>query len=51
MSMHLMISLSLTLFSDPFHKVVLFQDGLVDDSPDSPDAPEDLPYVSLKRYV
>ncbi|XP_026501209.2 uncharacterized protein Psgef isoform X1 [Vanessa tameamea] len=25
-------------------------DELVDESPDSPDAPEDLPYVSLKRY-
>ncbi|XP_049884492.1 uncharacterized protein LOC126379711 [Pectinophora gossypiella] len=25
-------------------------DDLVDDSPESPDAPEDLPYVSLKRY-
>ncbi|CAG9783285.1 unnamed protein product [Diatraea saccharalis] len=25
-------------------------DTLVDESPDSPDVPEDLPYVSLKRY-
>ncbi|CAG5035301.1 unnamed protein product [Parnassius apollo] len=25
-------------------------DGFMDDSPDSPDAPEDLPYVTLKRY-
>ncbi|XP_068628558.1 uncharacterized protein PsGEF [Battus philenor] len=25
-------------------------DGLVDDSPESPDGPEDLPYVTLKRY-
>ncbi|CAH2989797.1 unnamed protein product [Chilo suppressalis] len=25
-------------------------DAIVDDSPDSPDVPEDLPYVSLKRY-
>ncbi|KAI5634987.1 pao retrotransposon peptidase domain-containing protein [Phthorimaea operculella] len=25
-------------------------DALVDESPESPDAPEDLPYVSLKRY-
>nr|XP_032516003.1 uncharacterized protein LOC116769083 isoform X6 [Danaus plexippus plexippus] len=25
-------------------------DDLIDESPDSPDVPEDLPYVSLKRY-
>ncbi|XP_013167250.1 PREDICTED: uncharacterized protein LOC106117464 [Papilio xuthus] len=25
-------------------------DGIIDDSPESPDVPEDLPYVSLKRY-
>ncbi|KAL0850554.1 hypothetical protein ABMA28_012329 [Loxostege sticticalis] len=25
-------------------------DSMIDDSPDSPDVPEDLPYVSLKRY-
>ena len=26
-----------------------FQDDLIDESPDSPDVPEDLPYVTLKR--
>lgn len=29
--------------------IFLFQDTLVDDSPDSPDVAEDLPYVTLKR--
>lgn len=27
------------------------QDDLVDESPDSPDVPDDLPYVTLKRCV
>lgn len=30
---------------------LVLQDDLIDDSPESPDAPEDLPYVSLKRFV
>lgn len=29
----------------------MLQDDLVDESPDSPDVPDDLPYVTLKRCV
>ncbi|KAJ0180925.1 hypothetical protein K1T71_003010 [Dendrolimus kikuchii] len=34
----------------PDYNCINKTDDLVDDSPDSPDIPEDLPYVSLKRY-
>lgn len=29
--------------------IIMLQDDLVDESPDSPDVPDDLPYVTLKR--
>lgn len=29
--------------------IIILQDDLVDESPDSPDVPDDLPYVTLKR--
>ncbi|XP_063393078.1 uncharacterized protein LOC134678432 [Cydia fagiglandana] len=34
----------------PDYNTVDKTDTLIDESPESPDAPEDLPYVSLKRY-